>query len=307
MVDGALSRRRMLVTGAAAAAGLVSAACSAAQGSSPAQGTSARTSASAAAGAGATTSAAPASAAGGVRLAPRQYPINPALPAAVAAAHAGQRPGGWGMDLPGILTSIPADSKQMALTFDACGGPDNNELNEELLNFLMSQEIPATLFLNKRWIEADPVRASRLAANPLFELGNHGTRHCPLSVNGRAAYGISGTGSAQEAVDEVWANHEVLTRLVGRPPRFFRTGTAHYDDVGVAIVRDLGERPVGFSINADAGATYSAAQVQQAMSEAKPGVISIAHMHRPKSGTAPGMIAMLPKLRAQGFQFVKLP
>ncbi|WP_324194279.1 polysaccharide deacetylase family protein [Nocardia terpenica] len=290
MVDGALSRRRMLVTGAAAAAGLMSAACSAAQGSSPAQSTSARTSASAA-----------------VRTAPRQSPIDPARPAAVVAAHAGQRPGGWGMDLPGILTSIPADGKQMALTFDACGGPDNNELNEELLNFLMSQEIPATLFLNKRWIEADPVRASRLAANPLFELGNHGTRHCPLSVNGRAAYGIPGTGSAQEAVDEVWANHEVLTRLVGRQPRFFRTGTAHYDDVGVAIVRDLGERPVGFSINADAGATYTAAQVRQAMSEAKPGVISIAHMHRPKSGTAPGMIAMLPKLRAQGFQFVKLP
>ncbi|MGY2062868.1 polysaccharide deacetylase family protein, partial [Nocardia gipuzkoensis] len=107
--------------------------------------------------------------------------------------------------------------------------------------------------------------------------------------------------------DEVWGNHETLTDLLGRPPRFFRAGTAHYDDVAVSIVRDLGEQPVGFSVNADAGATFSAAQVQQAMAGVEPGSISIAHMHRPKSGTAPGMLVALPRLRAQGYEFVRLP
>ncbi len=291
MVDKGLSRRGLLTAGAALAAGFMSSGCSAAQEDSPAPHTAAET------------SQRPSAAAVPARV----QLVRSEVPGAVTGRYAGAQPSAWGMDLPGIITTVPAQGKQMALTFDACGGPDNDEINDVLVNFLIEQSIPATLFLNKRWIDADPGRAVKLAANPLFELANHGTRHCPLSVNGRAAYGIDGTGSAQQAVDEVWGNHETLTDLLGRPPRFFRAGTAHYDDVAVSIVRDLGEQPVGFSVNADAGATFSAAQVQQAMARVEPGSISIAHMHRPKSGTAPGMLVALPRLRQQGYEFVRLP
>ncbi|WP_306796246.1 polysaccharide deacetylase family protein [Nocardia sp. XZ_19_369] len=227
-------------------------------------------------------------------------------PAAVAARHAADQPQRWGVQMQGITSTFEATGKQLALTFDACGGPGNNDIDDSLINFLVTQQIPATLFLNKRWIDANPVRAGQLAVNSLFELANHGVAHKPLSVNGRAAYGIAGTGSAQEAADEVWANHERLTGLVGKPPRFFRAGTAHYDDVAVAIVRELGETPVGFSINADYGATASAAKVRSAMNAAAPGAISLAHMHRPQSGTGTGMIAVLPTLREMGFTFVHL-
>ncbi|WP_233429889.1 MULTISPECIES: polysaccharide deacetylase family protein [Nocardia] len=291
-----LSRRRLLAAGAAVAAGFAASGCATAEGNS-----SVKTIISTAPPAPARTSVPPVASPASASL-----PAQPD-PAAVAARYAGRQPAGWGMDLPGIITSIPAQGKQMALTFDACGGPDNDEINTELMNYLVAHNIPATLFLNKRWIDADPGRAEQLAANPLFELANHGTRHCPLSVTGHAAYGIAGTSSPQQAIDEVWGNHERLTRLLGHPPRFFRAGTAHYDDVSVAIVRDLGETPVGFSINADAGATFTAAQVRTAMSAAQPGAISIAHMHRPKSGTAEGMSVVLPVLRSRGFEFVKLP
>ncbi|MBO0855186.1 MAG: polysaccharide deacetylase family protein [Nocardia sp.] len=211
------------------------------------------------------------------------------------------------MDLPGILSRFSARGNQVALTFDACGGPGNDDLDTELLNYLTAQRIPATLFLNRRWIDADPARAAKLAAEPLFELANHGTRHCPLSVDGRSAYRIAGTASTQEIVDEVWANQERLTGLTGQPPRFFRAGTAHYDDVAVAITRDLGVRPVGFTVNGDAGATFTPAQVCTAMVGARPGAITLAHMHRPRSGTAQGMAMALPLLRSRGVEFVKLP
>lgn len=227
-------------------------------------------------------------------------------PAAVVARHAAEQPQRWGLEMPGITSTFAATGKQLALTFDACGGPGNNDIDESLVNFLITQQIPATLFLNKRWIDANPARAAQLGASPLFELANHGVAHKPLSVTGRAAYGIAGTGSAQEAADEVWANHERLTELLGRPPRFFRAGTAHYDDVAVAIVNELEETPVGFSINADYGATASAAKVRSAMNAAAPGAISLAHMHRPQAGTGAGMIAVLPTLRAMGFTFVHL-
>lgn len=239
--------------------------------------------------------------------APATVPAAGSQPEAVAAAHHGQRPATWAMAMPGIITRFAPAGKQMALTFDACGGPGNDQIDEVLMNFLISQRIPATLFLNERWIDADPARAESLAYNPLFEIGNHGTRHCPLSVTGRSAYGIPGTASAQQAVDEVWGNHERLIRLTGRAPRFFRTGTAHYDNIAVEIVHELGETPVGFSINADGGATFSGPQIQREMAAAVPGAIALAHMHRPKSATAPGMLAAITRLRSAGYEFVHLP
>lgn len=103
----------------------------------------------------------------------------------------------------------------------------------------------------------------RLAAEPLFEIANHGTRHRPLSVSGRSAYGIAGTRDAGEVYDEVAGNHVKLTRLLGAPPRFFRSGTAYCDDIAARIVTDLGERFANFSVNGDGGATFTPEQVRR--------------------------------------------
>ncbi|MDT5011921.1 MAG: hypothetical protein QOH57_3538 [Mycobacterium sp.] len=223
-------------------------------------------------------------------------------PTGVAARYRGAAPTAWGMSLPGIATTFGSSGRQIALTFDACGGG----CDESLLTTLTRNGVPATLFLCGKWLDVHPDRAEQLAANPLFEIGNHGTRHVPLSVTGRAAYGIAGTRSADEAAAEVWTNHVRLTALTGTPPTWFRTGTAHYDDVAVAIVQALGEHPVGFSVNADNGATSSAARVRSAISQAAPGAIVLAHMNHPDSGTSAGVSGAITGLRAAGWEFVPL-
>lgn len=217
-------------------------------------------------------------------------------------ASAARVPTQWGMALPGIATSFVPDGRQLALTFDACrGGCD-----DALLDTLRRNQVPAVLFLNAKWMDQHPDRAAQLAADPLFEIGNHGTRHVPLSVTGRSAYGIAGTRSVAEATDEVWANHQKLTALTGRAPRFFRPGTAHYDDVAVGIVHQLGEQPLGFAVNGDAGATLPAAKVRANVTGAAPGAIVISHMNHPEAGTGAGYAAAIPQLRAAGWEFVSL-
>lgn len=223
-------------------------------------------------------------------------------PAGVAARNAHRTPTRWGMALPGVTTSFAAAGRQIALTFDACRGA----CDDALLAALERDAVPAVLFLNSRWIDANPDRAGQLAANPLFEIGNHGTRHVPLSVTGRAAYGITGTRSAAEAVDEVWANHQRLTALTGVPPTWFRPGTAYYDDVGVDIVGQLGEMPLGFTVNGDDGATLAAAAVRANIVGAAPGSVVIAHMNHPESGTAAGVADAVAQLRATGWEFVPM-
>ncbi|WP_115787383.1 polysaccharide deacetylase family protein [Arthrobacter silvisoli] len=223
---------------------------------------------------------------------------------AVVARYGGRQPAEWGMHVSGVATR--SSSGKAVLTFDACGGPGGADCDERLLDTLRKLNVPATLFLNGRWIAANPARAAELGADPLFELANHGALHRPLSVDGRQAYGIPGTASVGEVYDELMDAKAVVERLSGKPCVFFRSGTAHYDDVAAAIARRLGQVPVNFSVNGDAGATFSPAQVTGELAGVGGGDIVISHFNHPASGTAAGYAAALPRLLDRGVVFARL-
>ena len=226
--------------------------------------------------------------------------------AQVVARYKHRKPRSWGFAASGVIRELPTTDRVIALTLDACGGRGGSGYDKNLIDFLRRREVPATLFLNSRWIDANPVAFRQLAGEPLFEIANHGTRHRPLSVTGRSAYGIGGTRNPGEAYDEVAGNHLKLTRLLGAAPRFFRSGTAFYDDVAARIVTDVGERPVSFNVNGDGGATLTADEVHRTVAAARGGSLVIGHMNQPKSGTARGIAAAVPHLLATGHRFVRL-
>jgi peptidoglycan/xylan/chitin deacetylase (PgdA/CDA1 family) len=203
-----------------------------------------------------------------------------------------------------VTSTLAGRGRFAALTFDACGGRDGDGYDRALISVLRRERVRATLFLNERWIAANPSAFEDLAADPLFDIANHGSRHLPLSVTGRAAYGIAGTRNPGEVYTEVVENAVNLRQRLGRPSILFRSGTAHYDDVAARIVHDLRMRPVGFDVNGDAGATFTPAQVVAAMRGVRPGSIVIGHLNHPGRGTAAGLREALPRLRAAGFEFV---
>lgn len=227
--------------------------------------------------------------------------------AELEARYNGVAPRAWGLQVPGVVRSIPADgAKVVALTFDACGGRGGSGYDAALVDLLRRNQVKATLFLNYRWIKANPNAVRDLADDPLFELANHGTRHQPLSVRGRAAYGIAGTRDVREVYEEVETNAAFMERMLGRPVPLFRCGTAFYDDVAARIVHDLGRYAVGFSVNGDAGATFTAPQIVTALRDVRPGSIVIAHLNHPERATAAGLRRGIPALRREGYEFVQL-
>ncbi|SNB47955.1 polysaccharide deacetylase family protein [Geobacter sp. DSM 9736] len=212
----------------------------------------------------------------------------------------------WGEVVPGVKTRISGTDKLIALTLDACGSARGIGIDQRLVEFLEQEQVPATLFINARWVGPNRSTLQRLAANPLFEIANHGLHHRPASVNGRQAYGIAGTRNISELVDEIELNNRKLSEVTGHGPRYFRSGTAYYDEVAVKIAADLGMEVVGFSLLGDAGATFSREQVRRALLAAKPGDIVILHMNHPGSGTADGVMDAVPELKRRGFRFVRL-
>jgi len=176
----------------------------------------------------------------------------------------------------------------------------------ELLAFLEREQIPATLFINARWIEPNRQAFDRLAANPLFEIANHGLQHQPASVTGRFAYGIEGTRNVAELFDEIALGAMKIEALTGRRPNFYRSGTAFYDDVAVQVAEALGQQVVGFTVLGDKGTTYTRNEVKEALLSASAGDIIIVHMNHPEAATGAGVMDAIPDLQQRGFRFVKL-
>jgi peptidoglycan/xylan/chitin deacetylase (PgdA/CDA1 family) len=212
----------------------------------------------------------------------------------------------WGETVTGVKTRLDTGEKILALTMDACGSRKGMGFDAELLAFLEREQVPATLFINARWIEPNQAAFDRLAANPLFEIANHGLQHKPASVTGRSAYGIDGTQNVAELVDEIELGAAKIAALTGRRPSFYRSGTAFYDEVAVQVAETLGQQVAGFSVLGDKGATYSREEVKKALLGATSGDIIIVHMNHPEGETRTGIMDAVPELKRQGFRFVRL-
>jgi len=216
-------------------------------------------------------------------------------------------PAQWGENVSGVVTTFDSSKKEIALTFDACGGSfRSSQYDAELIDFLSDNHIPATLFINSRWIQSNPEIFARLAANPLFEIANHGTAHRPLSINGKSVYNIPGTASAEDVAREINGNGDLIEKLTGKRPLFFRSGTAYYDEQAVIIAHQNGVEIAGFSVLGDAGATFSAPKVAQQLLNSHSGDILLFHMNHPEGGTREGIIEGVTKLKGEGFSFVRL-
>lgn len=233
-------------------------------------------------------------------------PIVTSLEKTLIDRYAASMPTKWGENILGVRTHFVTKERVMALTFDACGGKEGSGYDVKLIDYLIKENIPATLFINARWIAANPATFAILASNPLFEIENHGTDHRPLSVVGKPAYGIAGTKNVADVIREVKDNADQIEKLTGRRPLFFRSGTAFYDEVAVSVVHDLGFDIAGYNVLGDAGATYNTEQVYKALLKAPNGAIVLAHMNHPEKDTAEGVIKAIPELRKAGFSFVQL-
>ncbi len=201
-------------------------------------------------------------------------------------------------------TKQNGEQNKIALTLDACSGA----YDDELIQFLIRNRIPATLFVTKRWIDSNPVGSKVLKANlDLFQLDNHGENHIPAVIGkGRKVYGIAGVPDLLHLRREVAEGAKAVRNLSGTPAQWFRGATAVYDREAAREIEKMGFKIAGFSINADGGGTLSQRQIIENVRQVKTGDIILAHMNKPRGYTAEGFSVALIDLLKRGFVFVKL-
>lgn len=193
-----------------------------------------------------------------------------------------------------------AGGKQVALTLDACSGATDYRI----LNVLVAERIPATLFVTGRWVRNNGGAVAIINAHPdLFEVENHGAEHVPAITGEEKIYGLKTAGTLAAVEQEVRGGVEVITRAFGTQPVWYRGATARYSYDAVRKIEGMGYKVAGYSLNGDKGASLPASVVAKRFEGARDGDVIIAHINQPKRPSGEGVVQGILALKKQKVRF----
>ncbi len=191
---------------------------------------------------------------------------------------------------------------RVALTFDLehADRPHAPGNTDRLLDALDRAVVPATLFLQGRWVEARPVTAARIGTSRHL-VGNHSHYHTRFSL-------LSDAGVATDLSDAGTAIRDIVG--VDPAPWFrFPFGAGADDPRVLALVATAGYRPIGWDVDGldwevDRTATDLELAVVDGAIRHGDGVIVLCHgWPDPTHQALPGIVA---RLRDAGAAFVRM-
>lgn len=206
---------------------------------------------------------------------------------------------------------LPKGSRKLvALTFDLCEQfGEISGYDGAVFDYLRANGIKATFFAGGKWLRSHDERARQLVADPLFEIGNHGWAHRNLRLlTGEALrQEIEGPQRAYEAVRGKLASQQCLPPQA-RPQRMelFRFPYGACNQASLDAVNDAGLLAIQWDLSTgDPSPGESAERIAHAMiRQARPGSIIINHANGRGFHTAAALPLAIPKLRAEGYEFV---
>jgi peptidoglycan-N-acetylglucosamine deacetylase len=194
-----------------------------------------------------------------------------------------------------IIEHGKRDSLKIALTFDACPTTLPDEYDEKVIEVLLREKTPATLFLSGRWVEKNQEKVKSLASQPQFEIANHAFWHPHLleKDDGRI-------------LRELKRTQAIIKKVTGNIPRYFRPPYGEVDERVAAIATTAGLTTIQYDIasgDPDEGLSPQRI-VRSVLRDAKGGSIIVFHMNRKGVHTAEILPDIIAGLRKKGFTLV---
>lgn len=187
------------------------------------------------------------------------------------------------------------DSQMIALTFDACPTTLPDEYDEKVIEILLREKSPATLFLSGRWVEKNQEKVKLLASQPQFEIANHAFWHPHLleKDDGRI-------------LRELKRTQAIIKKLTGNTPHFYRPPYGEVDERIATIAKTAGLTTIQYDIasgDPDEGLSPQRI-VRSVLRDATGGSIIVFHMNRKGVHTAEILPDIIAGLRKKGFTLV---
>ena len=210
---------------------------------------------------------------------------------------------------------LPAGRKLVALTLDLCEQPGEIAgYDGAIIDYLRAEGIKATLFVGGKWLRSHDTRARQLMADPLFEIANHSAAHRNLRLLTGTRLGdeISGPQRAYEAIHEDFGRQQCVAnagpawRSVPRRMSLFRFPFGACNKASLDAVNDQGLLAIQWDVSTgDPTPQQSAAAIaREILRKTRPGSIVIGHANGRGFNTAAALPLAIPKLKAEGYEFV---
>lgn len=217
---------------------------------------------------------------------------------------------------PVVINHGPREDMKVAMTFDAdlsessqqrvLDGRFPPQYNEEVVNYLEANEVPAMMFVTGMWAQQYPDAMARFAKSPLFSIGNHSWNHLAWTSD---CYGLPTVSDSQAKAEQVQATNQVIFEMSGTWPRYFRFPGLCHNPGDVDIVANAGLYTVDTDVPvSDAFASNASLVAREMLANVQPGSILVFHLNgAPNAPATAGIITQLvPALRQAGYEIVSL-
>jgi peptidoglycan/xylan/chitin deacetylase (PgdA/CDA1 family) len=197
-----------------------------------------------------------------------------------------------------VITRLPTDEKIISFTFDACETKTPSYLDKKVLDFLLEERIPFSIFVSGKFARRNSRELSELSKNDLISVENHTLNH-PMHMERLRK---------EEIYKEVHENELLIEDITGRKPTLFRFPGGNFDRRSLETVEKLGYKVVHWSFASGDPDRHNTADMMQkwVLSKVRPGSILIFHINGRGYHTGEALPGIVAELRKRGYRFVRL-
>lgn len=188
------------------------------------------------------------------------------------------------------IYEVARDDKMISITLDGTWGAN---YTEEILQILKENNVKITFFFAGYWLEKYPELVKKIALDG-HEIGNHTYTHPHCNSLSR-----------KELEKELESTSDLIEKLIGKRPQFFRPPFGEYNNRVIRTCNDLGYQVIQWSLDSldwqEPGVDYI---IKRISDNVKSGDIILMHNNAPDTPAA--LKSLLPSLKKRGFKIVPL-
>ncbi len=198
----------------------------------------------------------------------------------------------------GVITKLPAGENAIALTFDACETRTPSYFDRSILDYLIRERIPCTLFVSGKFAKRNAADLAELSKLDFMEIENHSMNHLQHMEK----------LEKEEIEREVTECEDLIESVIGRRTSFFRFPAGNYDEKALRTVEALGYKVVHWTFaSGDPDKNITADELAKwVLGKAAKGDILIFHINGRGWHSGEVLPGIVENLKKKGLRFVRL-
>ncbi|MCX7834351.1 MAG: polysaccharide deacetylase family protein [Ignavibacteria bacterium] len=197
-----------------------------------------------------------------------------------------------------IIESLPTYENLIALTFDACEYKKASYFDTTVLNYLIKEKIPVTIFVSGKFAVRNSEKLKCISQYDFIEIENHSLNHNNHTEK----------LTIKELENEVLENDRIIKEITGRNTKFFRFPAGNYNNKSLEVLKNLKYPVIHWTfVSGDYDKHMTPQKLyNKVISKISSGCILIFHINGRGYGTREALPYIIDYIRNNNYRIVKL-